>query len=168
VVPMPPKPAAPLPAPIMIHEDATFKPAQQPPNFHLQLPNQSNDILRGAPPAPTPMRPAVLELGKQAPAAPAPTGAMSTRVVHYSEYKSPSPEAPITAAAAPSGPRQVTELTAAPRPAPTPAPVTGTPMSSVPTPPKPPAPPAAPGTPSKVIFKDYSAEPPKPPAPPQK
>jgi hypothetical protein len=149
-----PKPAVPMPAPVMIHEDAAFKPAQQPPNFHLQLPNQSNDILRGTPPAPTPMRPAVLELGKQTPPPPTPSGAMSTRVVHYSEYKSPSPEAPIVAAApASTGSRQITELTSMPKPTPTAAPA--------------PMPPSAPGVPNKVIFKDYSAEPPKPPAPPQ-
>lgn len=161
VPPPPAAPAAPMPAPVMIHEDASFKPAQQPPNFHLQLPNQSNDILKGAAAGQVPLKPAVLELGKQAPTAPAPSGAMTTRVVHYSEYKSPSPEAPITAAAAPvnSGPRQITELTSAPKPLPPTPPMPSAPPTM--RPPMPPAPPS-PGTPpqnnTKVIVKDYGSE----------
>jgi len=140
--PVTPKPTAPMPAPVMLHEDASFKPAQQPPNFHLQLPEQQF----GGPklPPPPPSKPAVLEFGKP-PAPPSPPAA-PTRVVHYSEYKSPSPEAPVTGTAQ-TGTRQVTELTSAP----------------VPTPPKPPAPPApsAPPQPGKVIFKDYGSDPPK-------
>jgi hypothetical protein len=133
-----------MPGPVMLHEDTSFKPAQQPPNFHLQLPNQEIDAMKSASQQP-PMRAAFLELGKPQTPPPAP-GSMSTpRVVHYSEYKSPSPEAPITPAS--SAPRRVTELTAAPKP---------------PTPPA--ATPPIPTPPNKVIYKDYGA-PPSPPRP---
>lgn len=145
------------PAPIIIHEDASFKPAQQPPNFHLQLPTEQFNMQKGT--TPTPMRPAVLELGNPAPGA-------AGRVVHYTEYKSPSPAAPVSpqAPAVPQGPRQITEITpqGVPLPPAPSVPIMAKPSASnIPTAPLPPAP-----TPqTRVLYKDYS-EPPAPKAPP--
>jgi hypothetical protein len=142
-----PKPAAsPEPAPIIIHEDAVFKAAQQPPNFRLQLPTEKFADQKSS--VPTPMKPAVMELGKTAP---------STQAVHYSEYKAPPPATPST------GPRQVMEITTQTAPRPPVAPVAPAPASVVAVPPIPKPP--MPNTASKVIYKDYSE--PTPPKPPQ-
>lgn len=151
-----PAPAA-GPAPMIIHEDATFKSQHASPDFHLPLHEEKIDMQKsGAGPA---VRPAVLELGN----APAQTAKQSAsvstpRMVHYTDYKSPSPEAPIVPAV-PTGPRQITEITAPPAAAVVPRPPV---VPHAPVMPKPPAP-VVPST--KVIYKDYS-EPASPPAPP--
>jgi len=122
---------------VIIHQDDTFKTQQTTPNFRLPLPAEKIDM-QSASKAP-PVRPAVLELGN-APAPTKTTGSVSTpRMVHYTEYKSPSPEAPV----APQGPRQITDMTAPPTPA---------------MPPKPPTPPAP--AQNKVVYKNYSETPP--------
>jgi hypothetical protein len=153
---MPQTPAAP-PAPVIIHEDASFRPAQQPPSFHLPFVSEQFNMPKGTVSLPMPTRPAVLELGNAA------SGAAS-RVVHYTEYKSPSPATPVTpkmppAPPTPQGSRQITEIT---------------PQSVLPQPPKPPASnmptaplPVAAAPQTNVIYKNYS-EPPvatKPPLP---
>ncbi len=145
------------PAPILIHEDASLRPQQKIPDFHFPITPDTTKKESTAPP----LKPAILELGKNAPSGMANTAALkpstvaSTRVVHYTEYKSPTPETPIKPVA-PQGPRQVTELTMQ-----KPAPRT---MPAAATPPKPPLNPSLPpGPPSP------SSSPPVPPGlPPQK
>lgn len=165
VMPKPPgtvpttPPAAPMPGPMIIHEDTVFRPQQKAPDFHL-APSaaQSFDMRReaGGPPA---VKPAILELGKAAaPSAP--------RVVHYTEYKPPVQQ---------SG-RQITEITAPPpRPAAPPQPTSSQPVPQ-PVPPKivPPQPapmprPAAAPTPPAPPRPTMPPPPPLPtPPPPQK
>lgn len=193
-----PKPAASAPAgaaptpksevkpaellPIIIHQDSSSTPQQTVPDFHFPLPSQ---IMSGGRKdmGSSPLKPAVLELGT-APAAQKSSGMASTRVVHYTEYKSPSPENPVLPKTPPGppplqGPRQVTEVTAqniAPPPIPKPMAVM-TPPASPPMPPTPPMPPVPPPA-KKIVYKDYSAsemssatppttpKPQTPPAPP--
>jgi hypothetical protein len=163
--PTAPKPAAPEPPPVMIHEDTEFKAQPQAPGFRLELPAKPIDM-RAGPPPPQPVKSAMLELGST-PAPPPKTGPATTRVVHYTEYKSPSPEHPVLPKTPPppQGPRQITEITSQDlsKPPPVKPPVP-------PAPPKPPLPPAppAPPPPNKVIYKDYSeSKPPQPPQPPK-
>jgi hypothetical protein len=138
------------PAPMMLHEDAAFKPAQSA-DFHLKLPPESFDMTRNAGTDFGGPKSAVVEFGKIAssPLAPKPpSGPLSTpRMVHYTEYKSPSPEMPV-------------------KPAPSMSPLA------------PPLPPSSSPSQDKVIFKNYSqsealkptvkpfAPPPTPPKPP--
>jgi hypothetical protein len=131
-------PAPAGPAPMIIHQDDAFKTQQSVPNFRLPTATENIDMKKIS--NTQPVRAAVLELGN-ASAPVTPKAPLSTpRVVHYTDYKSPSPESPI----APQGPRRVTDMTAAPAP-------------------------QAP-TQNKIVYKDYSAmpaaTPPKPPAPP--
>jgi hypothetical protein len=155
-----PSAAPAVPPPVILHRDASFKPTDKAPEFHLQLPSDKFGAEKVA--SQPPVRPAVLELGKTPPP-PTPKPSTSTpRVVHYTEYKSPSPEAPIPPASkapspVPQGPRQITEVTTPSAPPPQAAM-----KSPVPTPPSP-----SPSSPqNKVIYKDYSAPPPPPPPPP--
>jgi len=108
-----PKPAE--PAPVIIHEDAVFRPQQKAPDFHFALPTEKIDMQKPAgPPA---LGAAVLEFGKT-PAASAPKPSASTpRVVHYTEYQ-PTPKGIGTPPTSPQGPRQITEVTAPPPPPP--------------------------------------------------
>ena len=143
------------PAPVMLHEDASYKTEPKTPDFHIQLPGVKLDAEKTG----TPSRPAMMELNKNAsPATPSSAASTPTKVVHYTEYKptasgmSPAPKAsmPVSPISiAPQGPREITELTGNP----------GVP--------KPPSPPAA-GPDQKVVFKNYaeSSQPPAPPAPP--
>ena len=164
------------PAPIIIHEDATFKPQQQTPDFHLVETPKSFDMGKiGSGPAP--IRPAVLEFGggatpSQAPKAP--PQPPKSNMVHYSEYIAKNPQTP--------GSRQISEVTSGTIPSPNPAP---TPTPAPAPIPKPPIQPPAPASPkpgeTKIIYKDYTASPrsetqtspstqplspPKPPSPP--
>ncbi len=141
-IPKPPSPPTPVtpampplgPAPVILHEDTSTKPQQPTPDFHLDLPSEKFAMQKGS--APLPIKPAVVELGKPPPP-PAPKTVVSTpRVVHYTEYKSPSPEAPIPPSTATQ--RKITELTA-----PGTAPPVPPKASSSPKPSAPPMPPKA-------------------------
>ncbi len=110
-----------------------------------------------------PLKPAVLELGKKVPA-PAPT-----KVVHYDEFK----EKLLANIPVPTGrgvpQRNISEITAMPKPPVPPAPVASTPQIPLPLKapiapkisapaPKPPSPPIAPTKMAeeiKVVQKDY-------------
>lgn len=170
--PTPPKPAvpaAPAPAPVMLHSDTEFKAQPQAPGFHLELPKKPIDMNAG-PSAPKPPKLAVLELGTTPPPAPK-QGPSTTRVVHYSEYKSPSPERPVQpqAPSPAQGDRHVTEITAGTPPTAPTAPMPPKPPAPAPAP-RPAAPPAATPSPDNVIYKDYTsadAVPKVPPAPPK-
>ncbi|MGC9598894.1 MAG: hypothetical protein ABSE18_00735 [Minisyncoccia bacterium] len=165
IPPAPSRPATPVapppgPAPLILHEDTSAKPQQRAPDFHFDLPSEKFTAQKGS--ASLPIRPAVVEFGK-VPPPPAPKTVVSTpRVVHYTEYKSPSPENPT-----PSGPaaqRKITELTATPSTQPSTSlktPVLPTPLKALPsepTAPELPMPPKFPTTPT----------PPVPPPPPSK
>ena len=151
-----PTPAAPTPTPapgpVIIHEDATFKPQQKVPDFHIaqsSIESFDMNIGKGAGNAPT-LRPAVLELGKT-PASAAP------RVVHYTEYKPPVAQSgrQITEVTAPPPKPASSQATAPAKPAPfapskyAPPTAPAQPVASAPLPPKPPAPPAPPLPPVK-------------------
>lgn len=148
--PKPPTPAAPAmphpsaptePAPVMLHQDTTFKAPEKNAGFTLSRPGVGAEVHlgQGAAVPPPPARPAVLEFGgtpaNKPPVPPAP-GA-----IHYTELT--------------SGPRNVSQV-APPTPVPIPAP--GVPMT-----PKPPAPPAPGGVPQPphppqgngAIVKDF-------------
>ena len=146
--------AAPEPAPVILNDNASFKARPQAPGFHLNVPEQPIDVKKTVT-APPP-KPAVLEFGA------APTAAPSPRVVHYGEFKSPSPESPIRPKAQTPPPpprpekdipRNITEITAEPLPAKLPVS-----RDQKAAPPKP-APPPSPAVPPK---------PAPPPSPPQK
>lgn len=130
-IPKPPTVTPTPPPPTMLHQDDAFK-AQPQAGFHIQVPIEEFDLRKG-PPAARPIKPAVLELGG-APAQIQKPGMASTRVVHYSQYKSPSPETPIlpNIPSPSAGPRQITEFTVQNFP------------SKPPTPPSPPTPPQSP------------------------
>ncbi len=148
--PMPvptPKPAA-EPAPMILHEDTTFRPAEKNASFTLSKPEGTAEMNmnRGAAAqAPMPTRPAVLEFGGAAPVGmsvpkpPMPTSS-STRPTGFGPSFASMPTANI-------GARNVSQVVPA-----TPVPI--------PRPPMPPRPPQAPATPSLQI-----PQPPKPPAP---
>ncbi len=109
-------PGAAEPPPIMIHEYASSKVQSQAPDFRLELPSRPIDLGK-RPAGPAPIKSAVLEFGATPVTAPKP-GPATTRVVHYTDYKSPSPENPVTptappATAATQGPRLTTEITGA-------------------------------------------------------
>ena len=125
------------PAPLIIHEDASFKTQQKAPDFHVPVPPEQFSMKK--PPSSPMVKPAVLELGganaapPAAVAAAAPKIPSTPRVVHYTEYKPPVGGSRIPA---PQGPRQITEVTASFKP-----PVPPTPPAS----PKPATPPKPPG-----------------------
>lgn len=150
-VPPPTRPATPAePAPVMLHEDTTFKAAQKNVAFTLSRPGGGAEMHMGSGGAvPTPPRPAVLEFGGGP--KPATTPAVSSGAVHYTDFKSPLSSAPT----ANSGPRNVVQMTspaAAPK-----SPSTSASAVPVPQPPKPPQPPRPLQSPT----------PPTPPAAPQ-
>lgn len=134
-----PKPTGPAePAPIIIHEDAAFKPQQKTPDFRIQLPTEKFDAQKSAGQAA--VKPAVLELGKAAlpPGAPKPGMISSPRVVHYTEYKSSMPGTPAPTPSpvsktplSPQGPRQIIEITS-PKPPSAPTPPTSPPPPPLP------------------------------------
>ncbi len=173
------------PAPVMLHEDASYQATPKAPEFRIQMPTaRFGEENKNVPP----VKPAMMELGKAAlPAAGSPTSAPA-KVVHYTEYKPAAPSAPgaanISAAPkpsmpvppvsmAPQGPRQVTELTSGGAPSSKPSAPPAAP-ASMPKPPTPPTPPVNTQTPApaqKIVYKNYSEPPaapmpPKPPTPP--
>lgn len=174
-----PAPATPAgPAPVMLHEDTSFKAPEKNAGFTLANPRAAAEInmSRSSAGVPTPPRPAVLEFGGVKPPAPGTPAA----VVHYTDFRSPLASAPTAS----SGPRNVSQITATPAapaaparpvaqiPTPTPVPVPRPPQAPTPAmpqaaqslrppqplqppqPPKPPAPPA-PLQNNKPIVKDF-------------
>ena len=140
-----PAPVTPAePAPMILHEDTTFKAAQKNVDFTLSRPGGGAQVSMGSGSAvPTPPRPAVLEFG----GTPAKPPAAQTSAVHYTDFKPPLAATPTANA----GPRSVTQITPA-TPAPTaPAPVA---VPKPPSPPQPPTPPASPQN-SKPIVRDF-------------
>jgi hypothetical protein len=145
----PPKPAA-EPAPMMLHEDTTFKPAEKNVSFTLSKPGGAAEMNmnRGSVPQ-TPIRPAVLEFGgatttgTSVPKPPAATS-NSTRPMGFGPSLASMPTTDM-------GTRNVSRIMPS---------VIPKPPASMPTPPRPPQTP--PRTPSLQI-----PQPPKPPAPPQ-
>jgi hypothetical protein len=165
----PPAPsAAPAPVPVMLHEDISVKPAQQSADFHIKLPPESFDMTKSIGMGSTP-KSAVVQFGNinPSPAAskPASQSMATPRVVHYTEYKSPSPETPVKPAMsvpAPQASRDITEITSASKESTpfSPAPLTPlSPMSMKPSASATPMPPSAPQSQNqnKIIFKNYSA-----------
>ncbi len=157
----PPKPAE--PAPVMLHEDASFKAEPKAPDFRIQLPG----VKLNAEKPTTPSRPAMMELNKNAtPATPSSSATTPAKVVHYTEYKPTStgtsrPTMPVPPVSlAPSGPRQITELTSGGDAPPKPSVPMSAPMPPAPQMPKPPATPSASSATvepaQKVVFKNYT------------
>lgn len=148
VAPAIPKPAA-EPAPMMLHEDTTFKPAEKNASFTLSKPEGSAEMSmnRGIT-TQAPARPAVLEFGGSATQAGASV---------------PKPPAPAWNSTHPmtgnNGTRNVSQIMptmSVPIPRPPQAPTT--PSLQIPQPPKPPSPPQnIPATPQpgKPIVKDF-------------
>jgi hypothetical protein len=141
VAPAPaPKPPA-EPAPMMLHEDAAFKPAEKNTSFTLSKPGSADEmnLSRGGVPQ-APARPAVLEFGGataagiSVPKPPTPASS-SARPVGFGSSFASMPTANI-------GTRNVSQIV---------------PTASVPMPPRPPQAPPVPPTPQpdKPIVKDF-------------
>jgi hypothetical protein len=145
-VPMPAAPrAAAEPAPMILHEDTSFKAAEKNASFTLARPSSGADVhINQAPAASAPARPAVLEFGGIKPPAAAvnktPT-APAANVIRYAD----------------TGPRSVSQITppapAVPQP-PAPPKSPAAPSNNVPMPPTPPQPPSSPQA-NKPIVKDF-------------
>lgn len=163
-VPKPPAaptaPAAPKePAPVILHEDTTFKAVDKNAGFTLSKPGAGAEVhMNQTSSVPTPPRPAVLEFGGAKPPTPKPTAAAPSlsSAVHYTELKLSLSAIP----AADTGPRTLSQVSPpAPRP---PVP----PQDAVPAPPRPaqslqspqtpqPAQPQKPPQNNKPIVKDF-------------
>lgn len=139
--PIAPKPPV-EPAPMMLHEDTTFKSAEKNVSFTLSKPGGAAEMSmnRGAAVLPAPTRPAVLEFGGSAPAgtsAPKPPtpASSSASPVGFGPSFASMPTANI-------GTRNVSQIV---------------PTASVPIPPRPPQAPPKPPTPqpNKPIVKDF-------------
>jgi hypothetical protein len=147
-----PKPAPAEPAPMILHEDTTFKAVQKNADFTLSRPGGGAEMHMGSGSgAPAPARPAVLEFGG-APAKPPATQSQSG-AVHYTDFKSPLSANPTANA----GPRNVTQITPAAPAAPAQIPAV---IPKPPSPPQPPqaqtpAPAPAPQQNTKPIVKDF-------------
>jgi hypothetical protein len=156
----PAKPAE--PAPMMLHEDTTFKPAEKNEGFTLQKPNASAEMHMGTGVPQAPIRPAVLEFGGMKTPVPKPP-ALITGGTYHGELRPPLSSAPIAGI----GSRNVSQIMPAVPvsvPTPLPKPLAATPISagSIPTPPRPPQetaqipkPPTPPPQNSKPIVKDF-------------
>ena len=147
-VPTPAAQAKPAePAPMMLHEDTTFKPAEKNEGFTLPKPNASAEMHMATGTSQAPIRPAVLEFGGAKIPVPNPT-ATTTSGAYHGGFGSSLSSTPITGA----GSRNVSQIMpTVPVPIPKPpAPLT-TPSAtsastnSVPMPPQPP----------KSIVKDF-------------
>jgi len=135
-----PKPAVPAePAPMMLHEDTTFKPAERNAGFTLSNPGGTAEMSLVGSNAQPPTRPAVLEFGGRATS----TG-MAVPKPPISAINSVRP---MTVS---GGARNVSQI----------LPTMSVPVPKPPTPPMPPRPPQAALTPSSQV-----PQPPKPPAP---
>jgi hypothetical protein len=147
-----PAPTAPTisaePAPMMLHEDTAFKPAEK--NANFTLPRQGTigemNLNRGSGVPQPAQRPAVIEFGPRFSSSPVPPKPPTpgAPAKPYSEFK-PSLAAVPTAN---SGPRNVSQITAATSPT---ASVNTTPAMSIPVPiPKPPMTAPTPTTSSSI------------------
>jgi len=162
-VPMP-APAPTAPAPVMLHEDTSFKAVEKNAGFTLARPGGGAEVTIGKSSAQAPTRPAVLEFGGVKPpvSKPLTPGAPNSN----SSVISATPFSSIPTAS--GGPRNVSQITAAPAapapisaPAPMPkppvAPIPPSPMGTtapIPQPPRPPQPPTPPDN-TKPIVKDF-------------
>jgi hypothetical protein len=163
------------PAPMILHEDTTFKPAEKNVGFTLSKPGASAEMNINQNKTQAPIRPAVLEFGTTPlPPKPQSSGPQTT---HYTDFK-PSL---ATMSAANAGPRNVSQITPAamsvpiPKPPTAPKPIAPTTFATpiaqiprIPTPPQPPTPlaqtpvtpaltpaPATAPQPNKPIVKDF-------------
>ena len=153
-------PAAPAePAPMMLHEDTTFKAPEKNAGFTLSKPGGSAEMTIDQKKTQAPLRPAVLEFGGArsttptpntiTPAAPKPP-TPGAQVPQYGNFRASLSSMPTASA----GPRNVVQITpAAPAPISSPTP---TPMQ-IPKPPAPPMPPTPrpPQQANKAIVKDF-------------
>jgi len=147
-----PKPTE--PAPMMLHEDTTFKAAEKNSNFSLSKPGGSAEMSIGQNKIQAPIRPAVLEFGTSSARVPTPpkTPTFGIQPTRYMDFK-PSLSSLPTASA---GARNVSQITStAPTPIPVPVPTpTPTPIPKSPATPTPPQTPPVP-QPNKPIVKDF-------------
>ena len=128
-----PKPSA-EPAPIMLHEDTSFKATAKETDFRLSRPDEGAEMKMDASKISSmPVRPAVIEVAGPSGQSAPPAGAV--RMVHYTELQTASMNAP-----APSGERKLTEITSGPPMPPPPPAQTPPPIPKPPTPPPPPSP----------------------------
>jgi hypothetical protein len=153
----PAKPAEPAPAPMMLHEDAIFKPAEKNEGFILPKPGAGVEMHMGTSAPQAPIRPAVLEFGGvkiPVPKPPTPT----TGGAYRGEFGSSLSSTPVAGA----GPRNVSQIMPVARVSvPLPVPKPPVPITTPPTPPRPlqatihiPQPPTPPQSP-KPIVKDF-------------
>jgi hypothetical protein len=123
------------PAPMILHEDTSFRAVVQNIGFRLSKPGEGAEIpmIPGSSPQ-APARAAILELGNLDPTIPKPP-TPPTKVVHYTEFQTSLSSVPTTT----SGPRNISQVT------------------PLPMPPKPPTPPSPSSIPQveKVIVKDF-------------
>ncbi len=158
--PVPPAPpSSKEPAPVMLHEDTSFKAAEKNSGFTLSRPGAGADAhIQGGPVVPAPPKPAVLEFGgvPKPPAAIKQNNTPQSGAVHYSDFKVSLSTMPTVN----SGPRNVDQVVPPP-PVPMPA-ATTAPLPTPPTPsaipvPRPPQAPQAPKPPqsNKPIVKDF-------------
>lgn len=146
------------PAPVMLHEDTTFKAAEKNANFTFSQPGSGAEMRMNQNVTPVPTRPAVLEFGSTNASAPTQPAPASSSVSHSNEFKLSLSSVPT----ADTGPRSVNQITGAP-PTPKPPSPPSSPASSVP---KPPAPPSAPAS-SMAVPVPKPATPSAAPKPPQ-
>ncbi len=145
------------PAPMMLHEDTIFKPAEKNEGFTLLKPGAGVEMHMGAGVSQAPTRPAVLEFGGAkipVPKPPTPT----TGGAYRGEFGSSLSSTPVAGA----GPRNVSQIMPVARVSvPLPVPKPPAPITTPPTPPRPlqatihiPQPPTPP-QPPKPIVKDF-------------
>ena len=146
------------PAPVMLHEDTTFKPAARNEGFTLPKSDASAEEHFGAAPQKAPIKPAFLEFSGPSASTTKPVASGT----YQGEFKSSLSSTPVASA----GPRTISQV--APAAAPIPA-TTATPPP-LPRPPMPPKPFAAPisTVPVPHAPQAATAQPSQPPAPPQK
>ena len=154
-----PTPGAPTePAPMMLHQDTTFKAPKKNEDFTLSKPGANAEVHLDmiSPQAPT--RPAVLEFGGAAASAPKPS-APATNGTRYSEFNPSLSSAPIASA----GQRNVSQIAPAvptPKPAAAPSPI-AMPIphppqaQQLPQTPRPPQTPPQPSQKPTVVVKDF-------------
>lgn len=143
------KPAPAEPAPVMLHEDTTFKAPEKNASFTLSHPQSGAEVSmeHGNVPTASPTRPAVLEFGGAASSARGADGkppVPPAGAVHYTEFA--------------AGPRNVSQIT---------PPAAAIPVPKPPMPPTSPAPTAPPVPKPPAPIASQAPQPPKPPQPPQ-
>jgi hypothetical protein len=154
-----PTPAPSVPkeaAPVMLHEDTSFKAAQKNAGFTLSTPGAGAEIHMGQSTKQAPEKPAFLEFGGAKPSAPKPPA--PSPALHYTALTLSLSSVPTGDA----GPRNVSRITPpvpVPPAVPTPKPPMP-PVASIPVPPRPPQAPQTSQTPqppqgAKPIVKDF-------------